>query len=210
MDAPPTLVGPLPILPALPGVGWSIKVSPRFLTLEHSHVSGRESRAARQALPTLDFTLSYDGLSSDFNNQGLFFKSLQMLMGMILQANGPSLPFVYVDPQNDYVADVTLGVGDGVTTDFKFSYPIGAAKFLPGIVIAVDAVKLSGVAQFYNWNLFYPNTLHFYTAPSSGVAITATFNFGHICRFVNDQEDFENFMQGLHSLSALNFTTVKV
>jgi len=41
------------------------------------------------------------------------------------------------------------------------------------------------------------------------VAITATFAYAFNCRFLDDQADFENFMNGLWMVSSLKFRSVK-
>jgi hypothetical protein len=40
-------------------------------------------------------------------------------------------------------------------------------------------------------------------------AITATFTCAFNCRFLDDQEDFENFMNGLWRVQTLKFRMVK-
>jgi hypothetical protein len=51
-----------------------------------------------------------------------------------------------------------------------------------------------------------PNTLTFTAAPGNSAAITASFSYAFNCRFLDDQEDFENIMNGLWSLK---FRSVK-
>ncbi len=54
-----------------------------------------------------------------------------------------------------------------------------------------------------------PNTLTFTTAPGNLVPITASFSYAFNCRFLDDQEDFENIMNGLWQLQSLKFRSVK-
>lgn len=54
-----------------------------------------------------------------------------------------------------------------------------------------------------------PGMLAFATAPQPGTVITADFTFAYLCRFLDDQADFENFMQGLWKAGSLKFRSVK-
>lgn len=43
----------------------------------------------------------------------------------------------------------------------------------------------------------------------SGMIISADCNYGFNCRFLDDQEDFEEFMSGLWKVESLKFRSVK-
>ena len=51
-----------PLIPALPGQGWSVHKKPTFATIVASHVSGREVRDALYVNPIWQFELTFDGL----------------------------------------------------------------------------------------------------------------------------------------------------
>jgi len=76
-------------------------------------------------------------------------------------------------------------------------------------VTTVANIYLNGILQASGWTLVQPNTLVFTTAPGSGIAITADFSYGFLCRFLDDQEDFENIMSGLWKIDSLKFRSVK-
>ena len=78
-----------------------------------------------------------------------------------------------------------------------------------GWVTALNNVYLNGVAQSSGFSLTTPNTLTFATAPGAGVAITADFSYAFQCRFLDDQNDFENFTSGLWTVQTLKFRSVK-
>jgi hypothetical protein len=72
----------------------------------------------------------------------------------------------------------------------------------------VTTVRVAGVGQA-GFGLAAPNTLTLATAPASGAAITADFTYGFLCRFLDDQEDFENVMSGLWKVGSLKFRSVR-
>ncbi len=53
------------------------------------------------------------------------------------------------------------------------------------------------------------NTIVFSTAPLTGHTIAATCTYAFNCRFLDDQADFENFMNGLWMVASLKFRSVK-
>ena len=47
------------------------------------------------------------------------------------------------------------------------------------------------------------------TATAAGTAIAADFSYAFVCRFLDDQEDFENIMKGLWKMQSLKFRSVR-
>ncbi|MGH6843298.1 MAG: DUF2460 domain-containing protein, partial [Methylocella sp.] len=102
-----------------------------------------------------------------------------------------------------------IGTGDGSTTVFTFVRTLGGATEPASWVTSVSNVYLNGVNQPSGWTLTAPNTLTFATAPGNLVAITASFSYAFNCRFLDDQVDFEEFMNGLWQVQSLKFRSVK-
>jgi uncharacterized protein (TIGR02217 family) len=202
MTAPPSF-------PILSGQGWSVHKRPTFSTRVVSHVSGREVRSPLYADTLYEFELTYDGLSSGTTYAGLANHSLQRLMGFYLQCQGQYGTFLYTDPNDNAVTSQVIGVGDGATERFAFQRTLGGFTEPVSWVVSVAQIYLNGIAQASGWNLVQPNALTFATAPGSGVAITADFSYAFVCRFLDDQEDFENVMNGLWKVDALKFRSVK-
>ncbi len=130
-------------------------------------------------------------------------------MGFYLQCQGQYGSFLYTDPSDNAVTGQVIGVGDGATKSFAFQRTLGGFTEPVSWVASVTQIYLNGAAQASGWGLVQPNTLTFTTAPGSGVAITGDFAFAFVCRFLDDQEDFENFMNGLWKVDALKFRSVK-
>jgi uncharacterized protein (TIGR02217 family) len=195
--------------PVLPGQGWSVHKRPTFSTRVASHVSGREVRSPLYADTLYEFEVSFDGLSSTLAYGSLAPQSLQSLMGFYLQCQGQYGSFVYTDPTDNAVTSQLIGLGDGSTKSFAFQRTFGGFTEPVSWVASATNIYLNGTILVSGWTLVQPNVLQFTTAPGSGVAITSDFSYGFICRFLDDQEDFENIMNGLWKVDSLKFRSVK-
>ncbi len=198
-----------PSFPSLAGQGWSVHKRPTFSTQVAGHVSGREVRSPLYAYTLYEFELTFDGVSSGASYPGLGNQSLQALMGLYLQSEGQYGTFLYTDPTDNAVTGQLLGSGNGAATAFTFQRTLGGFVEPVSWVSSVANVYQNGVVQTSGWSLSQPNTLSFSSAPGSGVVITADFSYCFVCRFLDDQEDFENFMAGLWKVNSLKFRSVK-
>jgi hypothetical protein len=198
-----------PSFPTLPGQGWSVHKRPTFATRVAGHISGREVRSALYTAPLYEFELTYDGLASDSSRLGLADLSLQTLMGFYLLCQGQFGTFLYIDPTDNAVSEQVIASGDGSTEIFTLQRTIGGYTEPVSWVTAISSVSLAGIVQTSGWSLTQPNSLTFTNAPASGSVITADFSYGFVCRFLDDQNDFENFMAGLWKLDSLKFRSVK-
>lgn len=199
-----------PSFPTLPGQGWSVHKKPTFATLVASHISGREVRDALWQYPLWEFEAAFDGLASDsVSYPGLGAQSLQTLMGLFLQCQGQLGTFLYTDPTDNAVVNQGVATGDGATTTFTLPRTLGGFIEPVGWVTSIANVYLNGVNQASGWSLTTPNSLVFATAPASGVLIAASFSYAFLCRFLDDNADFEQFMQNLWSLQSVKFRTVR-
>ena len=203
-----------PSFPALAGQGWSVHKRPTFSTRVASHVSGREVRQALYAYTLYEFELTFTGLSSGSSFPGIGNNSLQSLMGLYLQCEGQYGTFLYTDPTDNTVTGQGIATGDGSTTSFTFMRTLGGFIEPVSWVSSVANVYLNGVAQSAStYSVTAPNgfnnTLTFPTPPGGGTVITADFSYAFVCRFLDDQNDFENFMSGLWQVQSLKFRSVK-
>ncbi|HEY1983309.1 MAG TPA: DUF2460 domain-containing protein, partial [Xanthobacteraceae bacterium] len=201
-----------PTLPVLPGLAWSRHKKPGFSTRVASHVSGREVRVALMGSPLYEFEAVYSGLASSAVAAlaGLGSTSLQSLMGFFLQLLGQAGTFLYTDPDDNTAAGQFVATGDGATLSFIMSRTLGGFNEPVAWVGNVGNVYVNGVAQApASWVFTAPNSIGFYTAPRTGVAITADFSYAFRCRFLDDQMDFEEFMASLWKLDSMKFRSVK-
>ncbi|HTV32752.1 MAG TPA: glycoside hydrolase TIM-barrel-like domain-containing protein, partial [Methylocella sp.] len=210
-DPPPSVPMPVGNFPTLPGLSWSVHKRPTFSSRVAQHVSGREVRFAFYAQTLYEFELTIEGLdSTGVLYPGLGANSLQSLMGLYLQCQGQVGTFLYTDPTDNSVIGQAIGTGDGVTTVFTFQRTLGGATEPVSWVMGTPTVYENGTPVSSSaWTLTAPNTLTFTTAPASGVAITSTFTYAYNCRFLDDQEDFEEYMNGLWKVETLKFRSVR-
>jgi hypothetical protein len=199
-----------PSFPTLPGQGWTVHKRPVFATIVAPHVSGREARDALWQYPLWEFELAFDGLASDSTSYpGLGSQSLQSLMGLFLQCQGQLGTFLYADPTDNSVTAQAIATGDGATKVFTFQRTLGGFSEPVGWVTSIANIYLNGMNQASGWTLTDPNSLTFTTAPGAGVAITASFSYAFVCRFLDDSADFEQFMQNLWTVRSLKFRSVR-
>ena len=201
-------MAPPPIFPQLAGQGWSVHKRPSFSTRVAGHVSGREVRSAYYAQPLYEFELTFDALAASAGYGGVGASSLQTLFGFFLACQGQLGTFVYLDPSDGAVTNQAIAIGDGTTQNFSLVRTLGGTTETVSWVQQVTAVRVAGVAQT-GFSVATPNTLSLATAPASGAAITADFTYGFLCRFLDDQEDFENVMSGLWQVASLKFRSVR-
>jgi len=199
-----------PSFPTLSGQGWSVHKKPTFNTIVASAASGREVRDSLWQYPLWEFELVFEGMDSTSSSYpGLGAQSLQSLMGLFLQSGGQFGTFLYADPTDNSVTAQGIATGDGSTTTFTMGRSLGGFTEPVGWVTSISNVYLNGVNHPSGWSLTTPNSLVFNSAPGSGVVITASFAYAFNCRFLDDREDFEQFMQNLWKVDSLKFRSVR-
>lgn len=103
------------------------------------------------------------------------------------QQHGPAYSFLALDPFDYIATDASLGTGDGSNKVFRlrkpYTYGGGTPYYHPitHIVSGTLVVKLDGVttSAYTQSN----GVVTFTSAPANGVAVTASFQFYHPCRF---------------------------
>jgi hypothetical protein len=161
------------------------------------------------AYPLYEFELTFEALESDGAWPALGSRSLQSLIGLYLECQGQYGTFLYFDPTDQTAVGQAIATSDGATSNFVFKRAIGAYVEPVSWVSSVAVVYLNGAPQASGWSLSQPNELVFASAPPSGVVISADFSYAFLCRFLADQTDFENFMNGLWKVDSLKFRSVK-
>jgi uncharacterized protein (TIGR02217 family) len=189
---------------------------PTFSTRVASHVSGREARAPFYAIPLYEFELTFEGLDSLGIFPGFGVNSLQALIALYLQCQGQYGIFLYTDPSDSTVTGQAIGTGDGATTTYTmvrsiagFTEPIGWVLAEPKPTIYDNGIAVAASSYTITAPNGANNVLTFSTAPAAGHAVTATFSFAYQCRFLDDQNDFEELTQGLWQVQSLKFRSVK-
>ena len=102
------------IYPALPGLAFGVRVSPVWQTAIRTTPSGREFRSSQQIYPRYKRRLAYEFLRSKSA-----YLELQALQGFFNRHSGQLQSFLLDDPDDNTIADQTLGVGNGSTVAWQ-------------------------------------------------------------------------------------------
>lgn len=195
--------------PSLAGIKWDVKKRPRFSTIVQRTASGKEVRAALMSYPLWEFELSFDVLRADSTNH-----ELQTLMGFFEQMLGSCTAFNYNDPTDNSVTAQVIGTGDGAATQFQlvrtlggFIEPIQNVNAITGIYDNGSPVTQGSGAGKYTVNS--TGLVTFGTVPVAGHSLTWTGTYFFLCRFLDDIEEFSNFMYNLWECQKVGFVSVK-
>jgi uncharacterized protein (TIGR02217 family) len=194
------------VFPVLNGLTWSRYKTPGFSTKIQTAISGKEMRAPYWTYPRWTFKLKYEFIEDNGTTEG----DLQKIAGFFLSRKGSFDDFLYQDPEDYIVTDQTIGVGDGVTTEFQLIRSFGG--FVEP-VFGIDAATLKLYLDGLETTAFTVNNyglVTFTTAPDSSAAITADFNFYFRCRFTKDEMELEEFVQALYQLNTCEFKSLKL
>lgn len=213
------------VYPTIRGLTWQGKRTPRFDTLVQQGSSGREVRLAYYTDPLWTWELNYNYIKDNPNDliPTKTETDLVILQGFFLQMQGKLTPFLYDDVNSgdtpgagpwDSVTAQPIATGDGTTTTFQLIRTTG--EFVETIQAPWTSpepkVYLNGVLQTYGTDYSVDATGHiiFATAPSLGVAITATFSYYWPVRFGDDSLDLDTMMYQLWELKKVTLTQVRL
>jgi uncharacterized protein (TIGR02217 family) len=198
----------LAIFPTLNGLEYPVVRTPIFKTLTQETASGMETRAALQLYPRWQWTLSFNFLRDDANNE------FRTLLAFFLARQGAFDAFLFDDVDDNSVSAQQIGFGDGSNKVFQlirtfggFTEPVLAPKPAQADVV----VKVGGVAldPSTDWHYSGPGQVTIDSPPGHGVRVTADINYYWPVRFAADQYDFSKFMNRLWEQKKLDFISVK-
>lgn len=192
------------IFPSLGGLEWSVFRRPTFSSIVRSSDSQREV-TTQLTKCFYEFELSYSSLR---NKNG--FTDLQQIQSLFLKMRGSYDSFLFQDP-NDYTVTASqIGTGNGTNKVFVLGRNTGPNYFeAVGYLNTMTGVYLNGTLQSGSTYTFTaPNIITFNTAPGAGVIVTATFSFWYVCRFKEDQQQYDQFMSNLYQLKNVKFKSV--
>jgi len=201
------------IFPTLAGLEYPVVRTPIFKTLLQQSMAGGEVRAALQSYPRWQYTLSFNFLRDDSNDE------FRTLLAFLLARQGAFDSFLFLDVDDCSATGQQIGVGDGSTAQFQLVRSFGGFDEPVLAPIAVTSLTVAGVSKSQGvdydiggWeNGVTPNgSINFHGAPPGpGAAIVASFTFCWPCRFLADQYDFSKFMNRLWEQKKLDFITLK-
>lgn len=192
----------------LPGLGYDVLRTPQQSTRVLTTRSGREYRAANWTFGRYKYTLTFNVLRTQSQ-----FTEFQTLLGFINQMQGMYGTFAYTDPYDNAVTLQGIGTGDGVTKIFPLVRAFGGYVEPVLNATAITQVQVSGsnVTAYtgIQQGAYGTDSISFTSAPASNAPITASFTYSWPCRFLNDENEFNNFASNRWGLKKLEFTTVK-
>ena len=203
-----------PFFPDIRGQGFPTRSPIWKGTRVEQATSGRRVAIQNWSAPLYAWDIPFELLCDGDLNSGATPHSRQMILDLFNQCGGQFGTFIYVDPTDTQCLGEPLGIGDGTTTTFAFQRELFNYVEPVSWVLSVDAVYFDNVAQDATfggavWNLSQPNSLVFAVAPTSGVVISADFNFAFVCQFTMDTIDIKQFAFGMHSCDSVKFQSVR-
>lgn len=194
----------LPVFPTLPGISYPVKRSPVWSTVKADALSGKRSRTPLWTYPLWRYDIPFEFLYSDDTEQ-----QLQTLMGFFNSVQGAYGLFAFDDPDDDAVSGQEFGQGDGVTSSFQlvrslggYTEPVFLLNGTPTISVAGTDTAPQSISSY--------GVVTFSAPPASGAQLTWTGNYYWPCRFDDDTQEFEKFLQSLWSAKSIKFSTEKL
>lgn len=195
------------VFPTLAGLSMEASKVPLWKTQRAETASGREFTASFMLYPRYRYTLRFDVLRQNGGTR----VELASLLGFFNSMKGGYDSFLFTDPDDYSVTDMSFGTGDGATTAFQLKRTFGA--FADAIhdlngapTIKVDAVtKTAGV----DYNIGSTGIVTFTAAPANNKPLTWTGSFYWRCRFEDDEMDFDKLLYQIWQAKKVTFRTVK-
>lgn len=196
------------VYPVLPGLAFSVTMTPVWQTARARSLSGKELRLAFMSYPLWQFVLTYEFLRANSTNEW------QTLIDFYNSRQGGFDTFLFTNPDDNSVTNQLFGTGDGVTVSFQLTRPILSAGFGEPVqnVNGVPVIKVSGVTKTagVDYNIGSTGIVAFTAAPAGAAPITWTGSFYYRCAFMDDSVDFEKFMNQLWTVKKVRFVSVKL
>ena len=206
-----------PIFPTLPGVGWSVHKKQIWSTRVASHVSGREVRVPLYTTPLYEFELTVNALAAGQDFPGLDTNSFYTLSNFFNGQQGQFQTFTYSEVKERQF----LGIGNGSTTSFTLpEVPTSVQNVYSPQTVLGPGAPFSDASGFADgssfsqsslpaWTYVQGGVINFQEAPPTGYVLLADYTVAYTCRFLDDDMDFEQFMQNLFKIGSVKFRTVK-
>lgn len=135
------------VYPELIGLSYTTTAKPTYSNDIQTHTSGKETRVQYWENAKWDFSLQYDYLP---NKSPSFQTDFKKLVGFFLSRTGSFDTFLFKAPDDNFVELVTVGTGDGNTTEYPLFRPMGTFLEPIGQVDTANAtVYVESQAEHY-------------------------------------------------------------
>jgi uncharacterized protein (TIGR02217 family) len=203
--------------------GYSITKKPVFASIVQSFKSGREVRNAQQTFPLFEYELKYETLKDQTQNQTPYAPNagstaLEQLSSLFLFCNGQYGRFIFEDLSDCSRTGQILGAGDGTTVNFSIIETISDASsgedfsFVIGMLNQSHpfTVYVNGVPKVFGVDYSVDSAgvqITFASAPANATTISMDFYFYYLCRFISDEQEFEQFVKNWWT-SSIKFRSI--
>ena len=187
------------LVPTLPGLAWSTFNRPVFISRVQSSVIMSLLRASFSATPIYRFRLSFVVLLQD-----AVVDELRTLAGFFQARRGKFDSWRYRDPDDHRVVRQGLGVGDGIRTEWPLVRSFGESTERVAQVEAIDQVRVNDVPTTA-YTLSSIGVLTFTDPPAVSAAVAWSGTSWPRCRFVNDEQEFEQFLYRVWTAQSVDF-----
>jgi uncharacterized protein (TIGR02217 family) len=200
------------VIPTYSGLGWPVKRIPIFKSGVQESLSGFEVRTAYRSYPRYQYDLQYDVLRQRTIGSTTYSEMFSFL-DFFNSRSGALDSFLYDDPTDDVVTGQVLAVGDGVTTSFQLVRTYGSfiepvlAPNLSNYQIYLNGVP-TGIAYINGWGTTNPGSFGFGSPPASGVTISGDFHYYWPCRFLGDEMEIDEILDGYYEAKTVSWITL--
>lgn len=195
------------VLPKLPAQSFKLLKTPLWSSNISSSVSGVERRRALWSYPIWRFQVGHEYIRSDS-----VALELQRLLTFFNSKFGSTQAFFYLDQDDNAVAAMPFGTGDGATTTFQLSRTttIGGISFSEPVrgFNGTPTILVNGLSTAA-FTIGALGAITFTAAPAAAAALTWTGQFFFLCRFDKDELNLHQIMSGVWASGSLDFRSVK-
>ena len=213
-----TALPTLPVLPSLLGQAFPIIRKPMWRTRKPEAISGQQTARADWPFPRYQWTLAHSVLREG-NVSGQVLAEMSTLYNFFMFQQGGWNAWLYKDQDDNTVTSQVIAITDGVSTVYPLCRAFGGSveRILQLDPSMPYTLYLDGVAQpassytvtdAVTLDAAGPGMIKFSTTYAAGVTISMDYSYYWLCRFVEDQCLFEEFLSGYHKVDALTFNSV--
>ena len=210
------------------GLGWNYKKSPKYSTIMQVPQSMRHPAVATlQQGVIYEFELVFNYLkvagvttANDVAYLQAFYEALRGGYGWFtFDPSQYNLDTLSVSQDITQIVNGFSGVGDGVTTVFPLwrstsALGGGSVTFCEMIqnVTGLFGVYVNGVLQSFGsfTQTNFPASITFSVAPPANQVVSWNGTYNYLCRFDEDQLDFNEFMYQLWELKSLRLESINL
>lgn len=203
------------VFPVLPGLKWDIKKTPTWNTSVQQSVGGKELRASFFQQPIWHWVLAFEFLRTYTPPGGSAYTEFQTLAGFFNARQGSYDSFLYTDPYDSVIPDVTpymaFGTGNGSRTAFQLTRSLGG--------VAENVYDLNGTPKIYvdnvlkatpgDYTISASGLVTFVSPPANTKVVAWSGAYYWRVRFAQDAAEFNQFAATFWDLQQLEFVSVK-